>query len=320
MKRLTVLVIVLLVLLGSFFIFYREGTLPVDKNDTSSQIVVVRPGEGMIAIANTLSKEGLIRNKAAFYLVVKWLGVEKNIQAGDFRLSPSMDAYEIAKSLTHGTLDVWVTLIEGTRKEEIAQVLSQKLDIPETEFLKDAREGYLFPDTYLVPRDATADAVLQILYKTFDEKYTAELRQAVRARGLTEDEGVILASIVEKEASNPEDRQQVASVLLKRLRNGWPLQSDITIEYAVGYQPDTKTWWKADLTVDDLAIDSPYNSYLNKGLPPTPVSNPGLTSLEAVANADPTTPYWFYISDKNGNMHYAKTHEEHEANVKKYLQ
>jgi len=319
MKRLIVLFSVLLIAGIGFFIFFTEGGLPVDKTDTSSKIFVISQGEGLNAIANRLSSEKLVRNKAVFYLVVKQLGYEKKIQAGDFRLSPSMDVYEIAKLLTHGTLDIWVTIIEGTRQEEIAQVMSQKIGIPETEFLKIAKEGYLYPDTYLIPRDASAGAVVDILSRNFENKYTDRLQQLARVKGLTDDEVITLASLVEREANNPTDQQEVASVLLKRLQNDWPLQVDASIQYAVGYQPDTKSWWKTHLLVDDLALDTPYNTYKNKGLPPTPVSNPGISAIEAVVNADPTTPYWFYISDTQGIMHYAKTNEEHDANVRKFL-
>lgn len=320
MKRLITLLIV--VIGGSiiFGLYYMAGSLPVNKTVTATKEFIIPPGQGLNEIANRLSHEGLIRNKIVFYLVVKWSGFDKKIQAGAFRLSPSMDAYEIAKLLTHGTLDTWVTLIEGTRKEEMATVVSQSLNIPESEFLREAREGYLFPDTYLIERSATAGSVLELLYETFDKRYTERHRQLARVKGLSDEEVIILASIVEKEAAGGErDKREVASILLKRLQNDWPLQADITIVYALGYQSDLKTWWKPHLSQDDLEIDSPYNTYTNKGLPPTPISNPGTAAIEAVLNANSDTPYWFYLSDRQGNMHYAKTHEEHEANIGRYL-
>ena len=137
---------------------------------------------------------------------------------------------------------------------------------------------------------------------------------------MTEKEVLILASLVEKEARHDEDRQKVASIILKRLKNDIKLQIDATVQYALGYQSEEKTWWKKNLTQEDLDIDSPYNTYKNEGLPPGPIANPGLASIEAVINADANTSYLYYISDKNGNMHYARTLEEHQANIDKYLQ
>jgi len=306
-------------LLAVFFIF-RQGTLPFNKANRSTKIFVIAPGQPLQKIADNLEKEDLIRSKLVFYLVVKQLGIDKSIQAGDFRLSPSMDAYQIAKNLTHGTLDVWVTLIEGTRKEEMAQIIGNELNIPQVEIIKLAKEGYLFPDTYLLPKDASAETVINILKKNFDNKFTPELIAKATKKGLSQEQVVILASIVEKEAKHAEDKNKVASILLKRLKNDWPLQVDATIQYALGYQTNEKTWWKKELSFDDLKIDSPYNTYKNKGLPPTPISNPGLISIMAVIDADSSTPYWYYISDKQGNMHYAKTDQEHQENINKYLQ
>ena len=319
MKKLIILFILLVLAGFGSYLIYKEGTLPVDKSDLSSKIFVIRNGEGLTEVANNLSSEKLIRNKIVFYIVIKRLGYERKIQAGDFRISPSMDAYEIAKLLTHGTLDIWVTIIEGLRREEIAQLISQNLDIPESEFLKLAQEGYLFPDTYLFPKSATAAGVIEVFSNNFEKRYDENLKSAARRKGLSDDEVIILASLVEKEARLQEDMQDVASVLLKRLQNDWPLQVDATIQYALGYQAQEKRWWKTHLTSADLKIDTPYNTYKNLGLPPTPISNPGLNAIKAVVNANVNTPYWFYVSDKNGKLHFARTNEEHEANIRKYL-
>src|SRR3989339_1480648 len=151
MKKVQILLLLLIIISISFYLFYREGSMPVNKNSLVSTIFVVNLGDPLNIIVNNLSKQGLIRNKVVFYLIVKQLGIERKIQAGDFRVSPKMTAMEVAKNLTHGTLDIWVTLIEGMRKEEIAQTISKDLNIPETEFIKIASEGYLFPDTYLIP-------------------------------------------------------------------------------------------------------------------------------------------------------------------------
>ena len=141
MKKLQFLFIFIVIVATVIYLIYREGTLPVDKTDNTPKIFKVEKGQSLNSITNNLSKEGLIRNKVVFYLIVKRLGIEKSIQAGEFQLAPSMNAETIAKSLTHGTVDTWVTIIEGLRKEEIAEILSQKFSISEVEFNKEAEEG-----------------------------------------------------------------------------------------------------------------------------------------------------------------------------------
>lgn len=291
----------------------------MNKSDKTTKIFVINKGESLTSVVNNLSKEGLIRNRLVFFLIVKKLGIEKTIQAGDFRLSPSLNAYQIAENLTHGTLDVWVTLIEGTRKEEMAQVIGKELDIPEVEFIQEAKEGYMFPDTYLFPKDATATSVVQILENNFNKKFGPELQQKGKEKDLSATETIILASLVEREARLSNDRPLVASVILNRFKQGIKLDIDATVQYALGYQSQEKSWWKKVLSLDDLKIDSPYNTYKNKGLPPAPICNPGLAAIEAVVNA-PETDYLYYLSDKTGKMHYAATLEEHNGNIRKYLQ
>ena len=320
MKKIIIFLSVIAVLGVTSYLYFREGTLPVNRADKTSKIFVIPRGESLQNVVDSLYKEDFIRSKLVFYLIVKLKGTDRQIQAGDFRLNPSMNAYEIAEALTHGTLDAWVTLIEGTRREEMAQVIGHELDIPEVEIIANSKEGYLFPDTYLLPKDASAAAIVAILENNFDQKFTPELKAKAAEIGLSDKEAIILASIVEKEAKHAADKKTVASVLLKRLEAGWPLQVDATIQYALGYQSAEKSWWKEVLSFDDLEIDSPYNSYLNKGLPPAPISNPGLTSIEAAVEADSTTPYSFYLSDKQRNMHFAKTDVEHQENIRKYLQ
>ncbi|OGK24838.1 hypothetical protein A3F58_03345 [Candidatus Roizmanbacteria bacterium RIFCSPHIGHO2_12_FULL_37_9b] len=319
MKRIFILLILIIVFVIAFYLYYKEGTLPVDKSSSESKIFVIRPGENLSEIANNLANQKLIRNKVVFYLVVKRLGIERKIQAGDFRLSPSLNTHEIAKSLTHGTLDVWLTIIEGMRKEEVAQQVSQSLNIPEIEFLKYAREGYLFPDTYLIPKSATAVAVIKIFEDNFNRRFSDELREKARIKGFTVEQVVTLASLVEREARFPEDRPKVASVLLNRLENEMKLDIDATVQYALGYQSEEKSWWKQQLSLEDLALDSPYNTYKNAGLPPEPIANPGLASIQAVIGANPNSPYLYYISDKSGHLHFARNLEEHNENIRKYL-
>lgn len=310
-----------ILLFFSFFVFffYKQAVLPVNKNDKSTKIFVITPGSSLVDVINNLSKENLIRSRLVFYLLTRYMGIDKKIQAGDFRLSPSMNAFEIAKTLTHGTLDVWITVIEGLRKEEIAQILSKNFNIPEIDFIKKAKEGYLFPDTYLIPKNANTEMVLSIFYNNFEKKFNDQLKKQAKEKNLKEEDVLILASLVEREAKLYEDKKIIAGILLKRLSADWPLQVDATVQYALGYQSKEKTWWKKNLSYKDLEIDSPYNTYKNKGLPPSPINNPGLESIKAVINGKTDTSYWYYLSDKKGLIHYAKTLEEHKRNIQKYL-
>src|SRR3989344_2277852 len=314
MKKPLIVTIIIVVLALAGYLFYTEGTLPVNKSDLTPNLFVISPGEPLDSIINKLSSEGLIRNRLVFYLIVKQKGIETQIQAGDFRLNPSMNAYELADELTHGTIDVWITIKEGLRKEEIAEILSHEFDLSEAEFNGLAREGYLFPDTYLIPKDPTSQQIIDIMTKNFDSKYTSAIDEKIRAKGLTKNEAITLASLVEREATG-NDRQGVASIIYKRYVNDWPLEIDATVQYALGYQPAQKTWWKKDVTQEEYrSVRSPYNTYLNVGLPPEPIANPGLASIEAVANADKNTPYWYYFHDQEGNINYSKTLKEHVKN------
>jgi len=319
MKKAKILLFLLILILVSFYLFYKEGSLPVNKRSSSSKIFVIKQGDPLNTIVNNLDNEGLIRNKIIFYLIVKRLGIERKIQAGDFKISENMNAEEVALNLTHGTVDVWLTLIEGMRKEEMAQIISKTLDIPEIEIIRTSKEGYIFPDTYLVPKTATAETVLSIINKNFESKFDEKLHRQAENKKLTEKQVLILASLVEREARQPKTREKIAGIILKRYLADWPLDLDASLQYILGYQPKEKTWWKNNLTNEDKKIDSPFNTYKNKGLPPEPICNPSLSSIEAVINADSKTPYWYYLTDKNGMMHYSVTLEEHESNINKYL-
>ena len=319
MKKLIIVTLIVSLLGIGAYMFYKEGTLPVNKNDKEFKTVVVPKGANLDTIINKLASEGLIRNRLSFYWVVKQKGIERNIQAGSFRLSRSLDAYQIAEALTKGTEDVWVTIPEGLRKEEIAEIVAKNLDISTAEFISLANEGYLYPDTYLVPELTTEQQMIDIMERTFSQKYDEDMRAKAKKLGLTDREVITLASLVEREAYSDDDRQGIADIMLRRYKEEHPLQIDATVQYILGYQAQEKRWWKRHLTYDDLKIESLYNTYKVTGLPPGPISNPGIRSIEAVVNADPDTKYFFYIHEPNGTVHFARTLEEHDRNVKKYL-
>lgn len=318
-SRLVVVFAVLVVFAWMGWLWWRDSISPVNTNDTIPVNFVVKSGEGVKTIAANLSEEGLIRSPTGFFILVKFLGIERQLQAGDFRLTRSMDARTIALELTHGILDQWITTLEGWRSEEIAARVAKDLDIPEQEFLKFAKEGYMFPDTYLIPRDATSAGIVEMFKENFDKKVTDQMRQDAAKTGLSFEEVIILASIVEREGKTAVDRPIIAGILLKRLKNDWPLQADATLQYALGYQALEKTWWKKSLTDADKKIRSPFNTYENPGLPPHPISNPGVESISAVIYWK-DTPYWYYLHDPAGGVHYAETLEEHNANITQFLQ
>ncbi len=291
---------------------------PADSQDSQVQVFIISKGDASADIADRLQQKGLIRSALAFRLFARFSGRAAQIQAGSFRLSPSMSADQMLRELAVGAEDKWVTLLEGWRVEEMAAQLSKDLGIDKKEFLTRVREGYVFPDTYLFSKDGGVAEVIKATQDNFNKKYDKALQQMVEAKGLTTDQGVILASIVEREARTPQARQMVASILLKRLRIGMALNTDATIQYALGYQHDEKSWWKKNLTDADKQVDSLYNTYTHAGLPPGPICNPGLSSLEAVANADPSTPFLYYYHDSNGVPHYARTLDEQNQNVANY--
>ncbi len=297
---------------------FKEGALPVDRQNTTQEIFVIEPGASLNTVVDRLHQQGFIRNRIVFYILSRKMNIEKQIQAGDFRLSKSMSAEEIAQKLTQGSLDEWVTVIEGLRKEEIAKIVSDSFEISEADFNQAAEEGYLFPDTYLIPKEATLDTILSVFKNNFDTKYTTEIAQKAARLGLSQKEVMTLASIVEKEGRG-DDRRVVASVLLRRYKESYPLQADATVQYALGYQSDQATWWKQSLTLEDLKYNSIYNTYVNDSLPPHPICNPGVSSIEAVVNADPNTPYFYYLHEPNGRVHPARDLDEHEENIRKYL-
>lgn len=316
--RLISLFAVILFLVGGALVWWKNAMSPVDETDQTPVTFVVPSGQGSKEIARRLASEGLIRSQIGFYLLVRFFNTDKQIQAGEFRLQKSMDTRTIASELTLGTMDVWVTIPEGWRTEEIATNIAKELNIPEKEFLAVAEEGYMFPDTYSIPQAATAGAIATILKDTFLEKVTPQMIADAKKEGLSLSSVVILASLVEREGKTNQDRPVIAGILLNRLNQNWPLQVDATLQYILGYQSQDKTWWKKELTDADKKIDSPYNTYLNPGLPPTPIANPGIDALKAVIYPM-KTDYMFYLHDTSGVAHYARTIEEHEKNIADYL-
>ncbi|MBI2019329.1 endolytic transglycosylase MltG [Candidatus Daviesbacteria bacterium] len=323
MKKLIIFIALIILI---FFLargWWSRQLNPVSQ-DTSTggasgtKVFVVAKGAGVSEIAKKLKEDNLIRSELVFKLYVRQNNLTDKLQAGSYKLSPAMSTQEILKTLQSGSEDVWVTLIEGWRVEEMAEEISSKFKVQSSKFLENAKEGYMFPDTYLFPKEATVEYITDTLKNTFDTRLTDDLKAKIKSKGLTVEQGVILASIVEREGRSDNVRKMIASILLKRFNIDMVLNADATIQYALGYQNEEKSWWKRHLSREDLKVESPYNTYLYIGLPPKPIANPSLSSLQAVGNADPSTPYLYYYHDSKGNSYYGKTLEEHNKNVATY--
>ena len=284
---------------------------PVNINNKSEQTLVIANNESANVILQKLVNQKLIRSYWVAKLYLQGLGLDQRLRPGSYSLTQSLFLSEIFKTLTSGPKDVWVTIPEGFRREQIAQKFAnfELFDANEFLSLTASSEGRLFPDTYLVPLQANAKDVISMMSKNFGNRV-----------GEISHENLILASLVEREVRVDTDRKIVAEIILKRLEEGWPLQIDATIQYAVDSAKCQVLSVKCEFwkPIYDTKFESKYNTYLNSGLPPTPIANPGIESINAVLK--PTeSEYWYYLSDTKGVTHFAKTLAEHNLNVDKYL-
>lgn len=279
---------------------------------------VVEKGETHAGAARSLKEGGYIRSELVFRSFLKLFGGGSGLKAGDYyfaeRESVLTVAWRTANAAYH-LENVRVTIPEGLSSTEIAGRFDPDVfaHFDRAEFLEIAREyeGYLFPDTYLFLPTVTAKQVVKAMTDNYKRRIQT-LADKIEAFGKPIEDVIAMASIIEEEARTMESRRTIAGILWKRLEEGMPLQVDAAFAFVNGKKAS------ADLTLDDLKIDSPYNTYVYKGLPPGPISNPGLASIEATVTPIPTRNY-FYLSDKEGEMHYAITHDEHVANKNRYL-
>lgn len=282
----------------------------------SGSIVSITPGASAPSVAVELADAHVISHPSILILVLKVSGSSSRIQAGAYRFETPQNLLGIAYRIVTGAYDlpsVRITFIEGTTVREAAtQIHGAFPGISATDFLTKAEsyEGYLFPDTYLFPPSSDAASILALMRANFDAKIEPFLGD-IHASGRSLSDIVILASLVEKEARTSANRRIVAGILYNRLKLGMPLQVDAVFGYIFGrdtYSP----------SLGDLSIDSPYNTYTRTGLPPGPIDNPGLDSLEAAIHPTKTN-YLYYLTGKDTVMHYATTYAGHQANQTKYL-
>lgn len=305
-------VFLLLVILSALIwhFFFAPSNFPAGER------IVIPEGKTLHEISVLLEKENVIKNPLVFDLYIRLVGKASSLKAGTYKFDERLSVIEVAKKIVSGDHNIplaKITLREGLRRSEVAEVISVELKNFDTkQFMELTKndEGKIFPDTYLLTEDADTVAIVDMIRNNFDSKIKAVLPRISESK-YTLHEVLTLASIVEKEVAKPEDRKIVAGILENRLEAGIPLQVDAVFEFILG----KNTY---ELTRQDLKFDSPYNTYLYRGLPPGPIASPGLDAIEAVL--DPTdSDYIYYVSDRIGNTYFAKTLKEHNANVAKYF-
>jgi len=310
------------------------------STDATPVHFVVRPGASATVIGDQLQSNGIIRSGLAFRAIVRLKNLDSNIEAGDYELKPSSDVAAIVSVFASGKLvGGMLTIPEGWRALEIADALDRAgitsrsdflhavsqpaFSIPSTLDLPKGRslEGFLYPDSYRFEPHSDASVVTERLAQNFAAHLSPSASDAYRFNGLDLTAAVTLASIIEREALVPTERPIIASVYLNRIHRGMKLQADPTVQFALvrvdGLPSRAAGYWKAPLTLADLSIASPYNTYRTAGLPPGPICSPGAASLEAVAHPA-TTDYLYFVARPDGSHAFARTLEEHQKNVATY--
>jgi len=304
----------LLLFFIALFVFAYQIETPLSK-DTEEKIFVVEKGQGSEKIAENLKNQGLIRSKWVFFYYIWLRGKSTKLQAGGYNLSLAMSISEIAKKILEGdVIKDWVkvTIPEGWSNKKIEERLYALGLIKAGEKLPQEEEGYLFPDTYYFDREVSIDEIIKKMRNNFDREVEEKLRREIEKQGKTLYNILIMASLIEKEVISDEDRAIVAGIFWKRLEINYPLQSCATIAYILGIDK-----WR--YSIEDTRIKSPYNTYTNIGLPPTPINNPGLSAIKA-AIYPKETDYNFFLTDpETGNTIFSETLDEHNANKRKYF-
>jgi len=305
-KLIFILAIIIFLIIFVFIIFFNNFSLLPKKEE----IIEICPKSSANSVAKTLKEKGIILNEKAFLIYLSLTNNSTKILPGKYLLNNKMTLSQITQKLVSGDrIKQKITIVEGATRKDIAKILAKNNFFSEKDFLEKTQnlEGYLFPDTYEILPCETLDDFINQIKENFDKK-TKDIKDRVNQEEFKK--MIILASLLEKEVKNYEDKQIVAGILLKRLQNNWFLQVDASIGYALD-KP------LKELTSVDLQIDSPYNTYKYKGLPPTPICNPGLESILAVLYHK-DSDYWYYLSTPQGKTIFSKTLEEHNLAIKKY--
>jgi UPF0755 protein len=293
---------------------------PADKNGPEASFTVTS-GDGVRKVASDLDEAAIISYDFPFLVYLKFSGLSSSIQAGDYKLSATMSPKMIAEILTKGRVDSKkITIPEGWTIEDIGTYLEKEGVVTKSDFLASARqnydydfladkpagqslEGYLFPDTYQISNTTDADSIVKLMLDNFGQKLTSQIRASIDDSGKSIYEIVSLASVVEREVSKPEDRKLVAGVFWNRLTEGMALESCATIQYILKSD-------KPRFSYEETRVESPYNTYINPGLPVGPIGNPGIDSINAVLKPEKSDYVYFFSAE--GVTYYSKTLDEHE--------
>lgn len=315
-----ILTVILLIIFSFAGLYYYYSSSVTNRVEITEDITFsVEKGSSVEKIGIQLEKLGLI-NDINILKAYLYLNSDKPLQSGFYKIPKgSINMPELVQMLQEGSLEAKLTFIEGWRKEEYIDYLKKNMsesfaaDFGKSQYIK---EGYLFPDTYVIPFDYKPEDLASWMRNNFDSKAKkGNWEQRAFEKGFTLEEVVILASILEREMHIKKDQPIVAGILIKRWQNGWPLQADATLQYAKGNSSD---WWPRAFRSDFEGLNSPYNTYLNKGLTPAPIANPGSSSIESILNYKETN-YWFYITGNDGITYYAETLDQHNKNVADHI-
>ncbi len=317
MKRAGIILIVIFLFMTFYVWFYSAP-----QSGTDLGRFVVPLGTQTSDIPRLLVSEGFIRHRWGLYLAEALYGF-KTIKPGGYKISTSMNVFEIASILFKDPYMKWIVIPEGLRKEEVRDILGDQLkwgDVQKKEWMDSASknldyfEGVYFPDTYLIPIAETPSEIAKRFQTKFQEVFAAYAKEALR-QNIKWTTVVTIASLIQREAARKDDMSMIAGVIWNRLLKGMNLQIDATVQYARG--KTEKGWW-APIAPEDKKIDSPYNTYMYKGLPPHPIASPGLFAIEAALHPV-KTDCLYYLHDARKQIHCSKTYKEHRENIKKYL-
>lgn len=325
-------ILLLLLLVPIVLGFWWSGNLKPVSDSDQKQVMVIKEGMSAAQVAQELEKMKVIRSAEVFLQLCRIEKADAKLLAGMYYLSPALSSREILDVLLKGPVPdvIKITIPEGYTVSQIVNTLvknnlgtkqelyqaMQTFQAKNYSFLNgvpggDTRlEGFLFPDTYFFDKDAKPEEVLERFLQRFEQELTAETKNRLKELNISVYTWVTKASIVEREAAKPEERPVIAGVFDNRLREGMALESCATVQYVLGEV-------KPVLSLEDIKIDSPYNTYKNPGLPPGPIANPGHASLNAVLYPN-KTDYLFFVAKNDGSHAFAKTFNEHLQNVSKY--
>jgi UPF0755 protein len=327
LKQMKIISKIIVIIFFILIIFVLPVWLFLGPTGSSKQteVFVVPQNNENFDVVKSLKEKGLIKNEKGFKFIMDTFSGGTEIKPGGYRIDKGMNAWQVMEKITNKVDLFWVTISFCPRKEQVGEKLAdtlgwsrEKLDKWNTLYKKDKPEyfeGVYYPDTYLIPADESETQVAQRFIDHFNEKFNP-LSSEFIAKNIKWTTGLKIASLIAREAGDTRDMKLISGIIWNRLNKGMPLQIDATMQYTLGKNA-SGSWW-GSINLEEKLSDSPYNSYLKKGLPPTPICSPNIDAINAALNPE-ETDCLFYLHDSNKQIHCAKTYEEHKNNIKKYL-